>query len=88
MRSPFWHGVREGDAVVVNGAKERRLSWVFVAHVLNDVFGEQWVEVRGGRSGEAKSRSFRTEMIYPGDARRGSRVTGLSLEQAPRLPIY
>ncbi len=88
MRSTAWHGVREGDAVVVNGPKERRQSWVFVAHVVNDDLGEEWVEVRGGRTGEAKGRSFHPDLIFPASARRGARVQGLSLADAPQLPLW
>jgi hypothetical protein len=72
---------------VVNAAKEGRQAWVFVAHVVNEASGEEWVEVRGGRAGEAKGRSFRPELIYPGGARRGSRLVGMSLAAAPRFPI-
>ena len=87
-RTTHWHGVRAGDAVVVDGTKERRQQWVFVAHVLNEATNEEWIEVRGGRTGEVKSRSFRTAMIYPSNAKKGSRVVGLSLEVAPQLPMH
>ncbi|HUV57195.1 MAG TPA: hypothetical protein VMV96_00160 [Acidimicrobiales bacterium] len=87
LRSSQWNGVRTGDAVVVDGAKERRQHWVFVAYVVNEATGDEWVEVRGGRVGEAKGRSFRPEVIYPGNAKRGSRLVGLSLADAPQLPI-
>ncbi len=87
VRTTHWHGVRSGDAVVVDGVKERRQSWVFVAHVLNEATNEEWIEVRGGRTGEAKGRSFRTELIYPSNAKKGSRLVGLSLAFAPQLPI-
>jgi hypothetical protein len=80
--------VREGDPVAVNGPKERRQTWVFVAHVVNEVSGEEWVEVRGGRSGESKGRSFRPELIYPASARRGARLEGSSLSVAPQLPLW
>jgi len=79
--------LHEGDAVVVDGPRERRQRWVFVAHVRNTVTGDEWVEVRGGRQGEAKGRSFRPEMIYPAGAKRGARVQGLSLASAPQLPF-
>jgi hypothetical protein len=68
VRSTQWAGLRAGDVVVVDGAKERRQHWVFVAHVLNEVTSEEWVDVRGGRVGEAKGRSFRPELIYPSGA--------------------
>jgi hypothetical protein len=86
-RSPEWAGLREGDAVVVDGAKERRMRWCFVAHVVNERTNEEWIEVRGGRAGEAKGRSFRPEQIYPGNARRGSRLVLASLASAPQLAL-
>jgi hypothetical protein len=85
VRSLSWHGVRAGDAVVVNAPRERRLDWTFVAHVRNEVTDDEWIEVRGGRAGEAKGRAFRPELIYPSNARRGSKVSGLSLASAPQL---
>ena len=88
VRTTHWHGVRAGDAVVVDGTKERRQHWVFVAHVLNEATNEEWIEVRGGRTGEVKSRSFRTATIYPSNAKKGSRVVGLSLDVAPQLPMH
>jgi hypothetical protein len=87
VRRTRWNGVRAGDPVVVDGLKERRQHWVFVAHVLNESTNDEWVEVRGGRVGEAKGRSFRPELIYPGSAKKGSRLVGLSLAEAPQLPI-
>jgi hypothetical protein len=87
VRSSQWHGVREGDAVVVNTPKERRQNWTFVAHVVNEATGDEWIEVRGGRVGEAKGRSFRPDLIFPGEARKGARVIGLSLATAPKLPL-
>ena len=88
VRSTQWAGVTAGDAGVVDGIKERRQNWVFVAHVLNESTSEEWVEVRGGRSGEAKGRSFRTELIYPASAKKGARLIGLPLAIAPQLPIH
>jgi hypothetical protein len=87
QRSTSWAGVREGDPVIVNADKEKRLKWVFVAHVQNKVTNEEWIEVRGGRPGEQKLRSFRCELIFPGTAKKGSRVTGLSLRDAPQLSL-
>jgi len=87
VRSTQWHGVRYGDKVVVNAPKELRHTWTFVAHVVNEATGEEWVEVRGGRVGESKGRSFRCELIYPGGAKKGSRVVGLSLATAPQLAL-
>jgi hypothetical protein len=86
-RSTQWAGLRTGDSVVVNSEKELRMTWVFVAHVTNIVSNEEWVEVRGGRSGEMKSRSFRCDLIYPASAKRGPRVVGLSLAAAPQLGL-
>jgi hypothetical protein len=87
VRSSRWNGVRCGDPVVVNGLRERRQQWTFVAHVLNEATGEEWVEVRGGRVGESKGRSFRPDLIFPSGARRGSKVVGLSLARAPQLSL-
>jgi len=84
-RTLKWNGVRTGDPVEVEGVRERRLSWVFVAHVLNVVTNEVLIEVRGGRAGEAKGRSFRAELIYPKVAQRGSRRRAMSLARAPQL---
>jgi len=87
VRSTRWNGVRAGDAVVVDGAKERRQQWVFVAFVVNESTNDEWVEVRGGRAGESKGRSFRPDVIYPASAKKGSRLSGMSLAVAPQLPI-
>ena len=87
VRSSYWNGVNIDDAVLVDGAKERRQSWVFVAHVRNESTLDEWVEVRGGHPGEAKGRSFRPELIYPVCAKKGSRITGQSLAIAPLLPL-
>ncbi len=87
MRSTKWAGLSTGDPVVVDGVRERRQSWVFVAHVTNTQSAEEWVEVRGGRKGEAKGRSFRPEAIYPATAKKGSRIVGQSLADAPQLPF-
>jgi hypothetical protein len=88
VRSTRWAGLRAGDAVVVDGIKERRQHWVFVSHVRNEATGDEWIDVRGGRSGESKGRSFRPELIYPSGAKRGSRLVGLPLSLAPQLPIF
>jgi hypothetical protein len=87
VRSSQWNGVRDGDAVVVNSPKERRLNWTFVAHVVNEATGDEWVEVRGGRVGEAKGRSFRPDLIFPSESRKGAHIRGLSLARAPKLPL-
>lgn len=86
MRSTKWAGLSTGDAVVVDGVKERRQTWVFVAHVTNTQTSEEWVEVRGGRRGEAKGRSFRPDAIFPSTAKKGGRIVGQSLADAPQLP--
>src|SRR6202451_1813032 len=83
VRTTRWNCGAAGDAVVVDGVKERRQHWVFVAHVVNESTNDEWVEVRGGRVGEAKGRSFRPEVIFPGSAKRGSRLVGMSLAVAP-----
>lgn len=88
MRRTKWAGLTLGDAVVVDGVKERRQQWVFLAHVLNEDTGDEWVEVRGGRVGEAKGRSFRPELIYPVGAKKGARLVGQSFAFAPQLPIF
>ncbi|MBW4030856.1 MAG: hypothetical protein HIU57_09350 [Acidobacteria bacterium] len=87
VRSTKWAGLSTGDVVVIDGVKERRQSWVFVAHVTNAMSGEQWIEVRGGRQGEAKGRSFRPELVYPATAKKGGRIVGQSLADAPQLPF-
>ena len=71
----------------MNLARERRQSWVLVAHVVNLANGEEWIEVRGGRAGEAKTRSFRPDLIYAHGAVEGSRLVGSRLVDAPRLDL-
>ncbi len=88
LRQEQWAGVSSGEPVIVDGVKERRQSWVFIAHVLNSATNEEWVEVRGGKAGESKTRSFRPELIYPMIAKKGSKLVGLPLSVAPQLPIY
>ncbi len=87
VRTSYWNGVSIGDPVVVDGPKERRQQWVFVAFVRNEATEDEWVEVRGGRVGESKGRSFRPELIFPQSAKKGSRIVGPSLADAPLLPI-
>lgn len=87
VRRGAWNGLRAGDPVVVDEGRARRLSWVFVAHARNEVTGEEWVEVRGGRAGESKGRAFAAERIFPAGSRRGARVVGPSLVDAPRLDL-
>ena len=85
VRVRTWAGLVEGDPVVVNSPKELRQQWVFVAHGRNEETGDEWIEVRGGRPGEGRGRSFRPELIYPLTAKHGSHVTGRSLHDAPQL---
>lgn len=87
MRVVRWAGLTSGDEVVIDLPKERRSTFVFVAHVRNDETGDEWVEVRGGRQGEMRDRSFSVDTVYPFSARRGSRLLGPSLIDAPRLPL-
>ena len=87
VRDRQWAGIVAGDPVVFNSPKELRQQWVFVAHGRNEVTGDEWIEVRGGRPGEGRGRSFRPELIYPLAARRGSRVMGRSLHDAPQLSL-
>jgi len=87
QRSTQWSGLRTGDAVLVNLERERRHKWVFVAHVKNTVSNEEWIEVRGGKSGDTKTRSFRCDAIFPAAAKKGAKIVGLSLQEAPQLPF-
>ncbi len=87
-RELTWCGLRPGDAVVVNTAKERRHTYEFVAYGINVATGDEWVELRGGRAGEEKYRSFRPELIHAASARKGGQVTGPPLIDAPRLPFF
>jgi hypothetical protein len=87
QRQTTWAGLRRGDAVVVNLERERRGRFTFVAFVTNRETGDAWVEVRGGRDGELKDRSFRPDAIFPAHARKGAKITGASLTDAPQLPL-
>jgi hypothetical protein len=78
--------LQPGDRVVVNTPKELSHNYEFVAFVVNHATNERWVEVRGGRAGEAKDRSFKPELIYPLSSRQGAKLRGLSLVDAPQLP--
>jgi hypothetical protein len=82
-----WCGLHAGDPVVIDLDKERRHTFRFVAFVKNVATGDEWVEVRGGRTGEFKDRSFRPELIFPSSARRGTRLSGAALLDAPQLPL-
>jgi len=87
VRENAWHGVRFGDLVVVNSPK-RTPSTMDLRRARGErATGDEWVEVRGGRVGESKGRSFLPELIYPSGARKGSRVMGLSLATAPQLAL-
>lgn len=85
VRSTSWAGVREGEPVVVAIARERRRQWVFAAHVKNVVSNEEWIEVRGGRTGEAITRSFRAELIFPKSSKSVPRKNEWSFFDAPRF---
>jgi hypothetical protein len=87
VRTRVWNGVRDGDPVAVDTGRARPHAWVFVAHARNVATGEEWVEVRGGRPGESKGRAFSVERIFPAGARRGTRMVGPSLYDAPRLDL-
>ena len=84
--SDSWSGLRPGDRVFVNLPREMRCEYVFVAHVRNSATNDEWIEVNGGRPGEAKSRSFRPELIFPESSRKGSKIRGPSSLDAPQLP--
>jgi hypothetical protein len=94
VRSTSWAGLRAGEAVRVDGVRQRSASWTFVAHVVNTRNGDEWVEVAGGRPGNHALRSFRPEQIFPaapgrgGKTRKGARpFVEPSLAEAPRLPL-
>jgi hypothetical protein len=82
-----WNGVSAGDAVIVDDERERRSSFTFVAHVTNLASGDAWVEVHGGKANAQRTRSFRPEQIFPATAKKGSRIVGPSLADAPRLDL-
>ena len=85
VRLTTWQGVTVGDAVAVNVEREIKNNYEFVAHVTNPETGDVWVEVRGGRAGESRIRSFRPEVLYLRSARKGSKFVGLPLADAPCL---
>ncbi len=87
VRLDRWAGLAPGDPVVVNVASALRRQWVFVAYVRNGETGDEWIDVRGGRPGELTRRSFRPELIFPIGARRGARLRGPSLFDAPQLAL-
>jgi hypothetical protein len=87
VRVQRWNGLGVGDPVCVDGPRERRQSWVFVAYAVNEATGEEWVEVRGGRIGESKGRAFHPDAIYPATARRGRTLRGLPVSVAPLLDL-
>jgi hypothetical protein len=94
-RSGTWHGLKEGDPVVIDGVRLRGATWVFRAHVVNERNGTESVEVVGGRKGDRAIRSFDPGRVYPVTGRRSrsgrpgpaATATGLSLDQAPQLPL-
>jgi hypothetical protein len=87
VRTTSWCGLSPGDAVVIDLPRERRGEFRFVAHVRNEATGDEWVEVRGGRRGDVKDRSFAVETVYPAAARKGSQIAGPSLVDAPQLDL-
>jgi len=93
-RSETWHGLRAGDPVAIAGLRMRGASWEFRAHVVNERNATESVEVVGGRPGDRTVRSFDPGRVFPvtGRSVRGRRAgpsatEGLSLADAPRLPL-
>ena len=86
-RSTTWQGLVAGDPVAVNVERETRANFEFVAHVTNPDTGDEWIELRGGKAGESRIRSFRPETVYLRSARKGNKFVGLSLSVAPCLPF-
>lgn len=86
-REENWCGLRPGDEVAIDAPREARSRFQFVAAVTNESSGELWIEVRGGRPGEFRDRSFRPEQIFDPMSRRSGRLSGPSLLDAPRLPL-
>jgi hypothetical protein len=87
IRLASWSGLNEGDPVVVDSERDKRGKFTFVAYVENKATGDHWIEVRGGKPGEAKTRSFTLDQIYPADARKSGKLVKPSLVEAPRLPL-
>lgn len=87
VRLASWSGLHEGDAVVVDSDRDRRGQFVFVAYVENKATGDAWIEVRGGKKGEAKTRSFLPEQIFPAGARKGGKIVKPSIVDSPQLPL-
>lgn len=96
-RSPRWNGLRAGDPVVVSGLRARGMAWEFRAHVVNEHNGDESIEVVGGRPGDRTVRSFDPHRIFAvtgrragprgGAARSAASGQGLSLADAPQLPL-
>lgn len=86
-RQTQWNGVAVGDVVIVDDERERRSTFTFVAHITNLTTGDEWVEVHGGKANAQRTRSFRPDQIYPATAKKGSRIVGQSLADAPRLNL-
>lgn len=87
QRATTWQGLVAGDLVAVNVERETRSNFEFVAHVRNPETGDEWIELRGGKAGESRIRSFRPETVYLRSARKGSKFIGLPLSAAPCLPF-
>ena len=83
MRVATWAGLKPGDPVEIDDPRARRATFSFVAFVEHQGSKAQWVEVVGGRRGDRKLWSFRPDQVFAP----GSKGRGLSLEQAPRLPL-
>ncbi len=85
-RDVSWAGLQPGDPVDVLDPRERGATWRFEAFVTNDA-GDSWVEVVGGRRGEARRRSFRPEQVFPVGTVHGSTARTASLDVAPQFPL-
>ena len=87
QRSETWQGLVPGDPVAVNVERETKANFEFVAHVTNPETGDEWIELRGGKAGESRIRSFRPDTVYLRSARKGTKFIGLPLSAAPCLPF-
>ncbi|HEY8080827.1 MAG TPA: hypothetical protein VIE15_01975 [Acidimicrobiales bacterium] len=67
--------------------RERGATWRFVAIVTNLETNATWVEVVGGREGEQRRRSIRTDQLFPHNSIRGGVPGAASFDSAPRLPL-
>ncbi len=83
VRSTTWAGLKAGDPVEIDDPRARRATYAFVAFVEHTGSKSSWVEVVGGRRGDRKLWSFRPDQVFA----LGDKKKGLSLDQAPRLPL-